>query len=137
MNLNICDGGDGMAVREMAAVREVHPEDGVAGFHESEVDGDVGRGARERLDVRISCAEERFGALDGEGLHRIGELLSPVIALPGISFGIFIRENRPERFEDRLRDVILRRDELKALPLAPRFKFDEMLDACIIHRTLL
>ena len=47
-----------MAVREVAAVREVHAEDGVAGLEQREVDGHVRLRAGVRLHVGVLGAEQ-------------------------------------------------------------------------------
>ena len=46
------------AVRQVAALGEVHRQDGVADLQRGEVDGLVGRRARVRLDVGVLGAEE-------------------------------------------------------------------------------
>ncbi len=47
-----------VAVGEVAAVGEIHPEHGVAGLHHREVDGHVGLGARVGLDIGVLGTEE-------------------------------------------------------------------------------
>ena len=59
-----------MPVRQVAAVRQVHPEDRVARLQQREVDRHVGLRARVRLDVGVLGAEERLRAVDGERSRR-------------------------------------------------------------------
>ena len=51
-----------VAVRQVAAVREVHAEDGVARLHDREIHGHVGLRARVRLHVGVLGAEELLRA---------------------------------------------------------------------------
>ena len=72
-----------MAVRQMAAVREVHAEHRVAGLEQREVDAHVGLRAGMRLHVGVLGAEQRLGAADGQRLDDVDELAAAVVALPG------------------------------------------------------
>ena len=51
-----------VAVREVAAVRQVHAEHRVARLEQRQVDGHVGLRARVRLHVDVLGAEQRLGA---------------------------------------------------------------------------
>ena len=107
-----------MAVREMAAVREVHPEDGVARLEHGEVDGHVRLRAGMRLHVDVLGAEQLLRALDRQRLGDVDELTAAVVALARIAFGVLVRHHRAGGFQHREADEILRRDELEALFLA-------------------
>ena len=52
---------------QVAAVRQTHAQQGVAGFHHRHVDGLVGLAAGVRLDVGVFGSEEFLGAFDGSG----------------------------------------------------------------------
>ena len=60
-----------VAVREVAAVGEVHGEHLVAGLEHGEIDGHVGLAAGVRLDVGVLGAEELLRAVDGELLDDV------------------------------------------------------------------
>ena len=90
-----------MAVREMAAVREVHAEDGVARLEQREVDGHVRLRARVRLHVRVLGAEQRLRARDGRALDDVDVLAAAVVAPARIAFGVLVREDRAGGFENR------------------------------------
>ena len=117
-----------MAVREVAAVGEVHPHDGVARFEDGEVDGHVGLGAGVRLDVGVLGAEEFLGAVDGDVLDDVGRPAAAVVPLPRISLGVLVREDGAHGGEDGLRDVVLRGDELESVVLALGFEADGVGD---------
>ncbi len=44
---------DRVTMGQVPTVQQVHPHDGLAGFHQCVVDGVVGGGARERLHVHV------------------------------------------------------------------------------------
>ena len=72
---------------------QAEPEDPVAVLQDREVGGEVGLGARMRLDVDVLRArEEGERALLGEPLGDVHELAAAVVALPGSpSAYLFVR----------------------------------------------
>ena len=70
-----------MAVGQVAAVREVHAQHGVAGLQRGHIHGDVRLRAGMRLHVGVFGAEERFGAVDGQLLGDVHEFAAAVVAL--------------------------------------------------------
>ena len=70
-----------MAVGEMAAVREVHPEHGVARLEQRQIHAHVGLGAGMRLHVGVLGAEQRLGAIDRQRFDDVDELAAAVVAL--------------------------------------------------------
>jgi hypothetical protein len=56
-------------------------------------------------------AEQRLGAIDRQLFQRIDEVLSFVITLARIALAVLVREHGAGRFQDRLGDVVLRRDQ--------------------------
>src|SRR3954451_23569098 len=120
-----------MTVREMAAVRQVHPHDRVAGLEDGEVNRHVCLRAGVRLHVGVLGAEEFLGAIDGDVLDDVRRPASSVIPLPRISLGIFVREDGAHRGEHGARDVILRGDELERVVLPVGFKRDGIGDLAV------
>ena len=106
-----------MAVREVAAVREVHAEDGVAGLEQREVDRHVRLRARVRLHVGVLGAEQRLRAFDRERFHHVHVFAAAVIALARIAFGVFVRQDGAGGFEQRRAHEIFRGDQLEAVVL--------------------
>ena len=70
-----------VAVREVAAVRQVQPHDGVARLQHRRVGRLVGLRAGVRLHVDVLRAEQLLGALARQVLDDVGELAAAVIAL--------------------------------------------------------
>ena len=99
----------------MAAVRQVHRQDRVAGLQQREVDGHVGLRAGVRLDVGVLAAEELLRPLDRERLGDVDILAAAIIALAGIALGVFVRSARSPRLEHRVAREVLGRDELEPL----------------------
>ena len=107
-----------VAVGEVAAVREVEAEDGVAGGEQRHVGGGVGLRAGVRLHVDVLGAEELFGAVAGQVLDDVGELASAVVALAGVAFGVFVGEDGAGGLEHGAADEVLGGDHLQAFVLA-------------------
>ena len=69
-----------VAVREVAAVGEVHAQDRVAGLEHRQVDGHVRLRAGVRLHVGVLGAEQRLRAVDGQRLDDVDVLAAAVVA---------------------------------------------------------
>jgi hypothetical protein len=113
-----------MAVREVAAVREVHAEHGVAGLEQREIHRHVRLRARMGLDVRVLRAEQLLRARDRERLGNVDEVASTVVALAGVTLGVLVRHDRTGRFEHGLADEVLGGDELEPGVLPMTFLLD-------------
>ncbi len=96
-----------VAVGEVAAMRQVEAEDGIAGLNNGHVGGGVGLRAGVRLHVRVLGAEELFGAVARQIFHHVGILAAAVVALAGVALRIFIGEDGTGRLQHRLADKIL------------------------------
>ena len=116
------------AVREVAAVVELHPEHGVARLAERVVDRRVRLRARVRLDVHVLGAEERAGPLDRERLDDVHVLAAAVVALAGVALGVLVRQHRALAVEHRLRHEVLRRDHLERRLLPPELGLHRLGD---------
>ena len=104
----------GVAVREMTAVREVHAQHRVARLQQGEVHRHVRLRAGMRLDVGVFGPEQVLGAGDRERLGDVDELASTVVPFARIPFGVLVRHHRSGCFENGLAHEVLRRDELEA-----------------------
>ena len=113
-----------MSVREVAAVREVQAQDGVAGLDDGRIGRHVGRRAGVRLHVGVLGAEELLGAIARQVLHHVGELASAVVALAGIAFGVLVGEDRARGFQHGFADEVFGGDQLQAFVLAAFFVLD-------------
>ena len=86
-------------MRQVAAVREVHPHERVARLDEAEIDGHVGLRAGMGLHVRIRRAKELFHPVPREVLGHVHEFAAAVVPLAGVSLGVLVRQGRTERLE--------------------------------------
>ena len=106
------------AVRQVAAVGEVHAHDPVARLEHAEVGGHVGLRAGVRLDVDVLGAGiERQRALLRQALGDVDELAAAVVALARQALGVLVGQPRALGFHDRRGDVVLARDELDLVVL--------------------
>ena len=96
-----------MPVCEVSTVREVQPQDGIAGLNERGVSRHVGGRAGMRLHVGVLGPEELLGAIARQVLDHVGEFASAVIALAGIAFCILVGEDGARGFEHGLADEVL------------------------------
>ena len=95
------------------------PEDGVARLEHRRVGRLVGLRAGVRLHVDVFGAEELLRAIARQVLDDVGVFAAAVIALAGIAFGVFVREDAAGGFEDGFGGEVLAGDqfELRILPL--------------------
>jgi hypothetical protein len=70
--------------------------------------------------------EDGLGALDGERLDLVDELLALVVALARVALGVLVGQHRAGGLEHGGGDVVLRRDEAHLLELALGLAFDEL-----------
>ena len=109
---------DGRAVRQVSAVGEIHPHDGVARLEHRKVDGEVRLRARMRLHVGVFAAEQLLHAPARKFLHFVHKLAAAVIALAGIALRVLVGEVAAHRRHDGGRDDVLAGDEFKVAALA-------------------
>ena len=103
-----------VAVRQMAAVRQIEPHDGIARLNHRRVGGLVGLRARMRLHVDVFRAKQLLRAITRQRLHLIGDLAAAVVAAAGVAFGVFVREDAAGGFENRLGSKIFAGDQLQS-----------------------
>ncbi len=78
------------AVRQVAAVTEIHTEYGIARLQKSKVDSDVCLRAGVRLNIGVLGSEELLCPVYGELLDDINILAAAVVSRTGIALGVFI-----------------------------------------------
>ena len=115
-------------MRQMASVRKVHAEDGIAGFQDRQIHGHIRLAARMRLNIDVFGAKECFGALDCKVLDDVDEFASAVVPAARVSLGVLIGEYGTGRFEYGAIGEIFRRDQLQSFGLALFFVFDRGMD---------
>ena len=106
---------------EVAAVREIEAEDGVARLQNGRVGRRVGLRAGVGLHVDVLAAKDLFGAVAGQVLDHVSVLATAIVAAAGVALGVFVGEDRAGRLEHRLGDEIFAGDHLQPLVLAEGF----------------
>ena len=109
-----------VAVRQVAAVGQVHPENRVTGFKTREVDPLVGLAARVRLHVGGFSAEQLLGAGPREPFRDVDDLAASVITAAGVAFGVLVGHHGAHRLEHGFADEVLGSDQLQATVLSLR-----------------
>ena len=79
-----------VSVGEVAAVGEIHRENGVARLQNREVNGHVGLGTGVGLHVGMIPDENFQHAVNGELFHFVHHLATAIPALAGIAFRVFV-----------------------------------------------
>ena len=80
------------------------------------------------LYVGKLCAEQLLCALSCDVLDNVNALTAAVIALSGVPFRIFVREDRSGSRKNRLRYEVFRRDKLYPVVLPLIFRKDRLAD---------
>ncbi|KAF5045747.1 hypothetical protein DSECCO2_478110 [anaerobic digester metagenome] len=119
---------DRRAVGEVAALGEALAHDPVLVAEVGEVDRLVCLAPRMGLDVRVLGAEEFAEPVARQVLHDVMELAAAVIALAGVSLGIFIGHDGTHRLENRLTDDVLGGDQFQPIDLTQAFFLDDARD---------
>ncbi|MNV59091.1 hypothetical protein D3C71_1514930 [compost metagenome] len=110
------------AVRQMAAVGQVHAEHSIARIEGGQIHGHIRLRAGMRLHIDVVCSEQLLRTVAGKILNDVDILTAAVVALAGIAFGIFIREDGAHSFHNGFTDDILRSDQLDIRLLAFQFQ---------------
>ena len=110
-----------MTMREVSAVREIHPQDLIAVLNRGQINRHVCLRATVRLHVRMLRREQLFHAINRSLLDDVGPFTSTVITFARIAFGILVCEHGARSFEHSFTDKIFRSDQLEAICLARYF----------------
>ncbi len=105
-------------VAEVAAVRKVHGQDGVAGVESRHQDGEVGLGPGVGLDIGVLGPEKFPGPGDRQFLHPIDPGAAPVVASAGVALGVFVGQGRTQGQEHLGAGVVLGGNQDQLLVLA-------------------
>ena len=111
-----------VAVRQMAAVRQVHRQHLVARLEKGEINRHVRAAAGMGLDIGMLRAEQLAGAVDGQLLDRIHVLAAAVPALLGIALGVFVGEHGALRFHHRRAGEVFAGNQFDVFLLALLFQ---------------
>ena len=91
--VELAAGVDRRAVGEVAALVEPEAEHRVAGLQQREVHGHVGVGAGVGLHVGVRRVEQRLGALAGDVLDLVDDLVAAVVALARVALAVLVGED--------------------------------------------
>ena len=116
----------GTAVTEMAAMSQIHAQDGIAGLCQGEEGGQIGVGAGVGLDIGEVAAEELTGTLAGDLLGDVHGVAAAVITLAGIAFGVFVGEAGAHGQHNSLADNVFGGDQFDIAALTGKF----LLNGC-------
>ncbi len=108
-------------VGQVAAVRQVHAQNGVARLQQRGVHGEVSLGAGVRLHVGVIGAEQFFGTIDSQLLNDIHVFAAAVVTLARIAFSVFVGQLGTLSLHHARAGVVLRRDQLDVLFLTHHF----------------
>jgi hypothetical protein len=106
----------------MTAVREIERENAVMNVHNGGIGVQVGRRAREGLDV-----DTPFLGAKVEGLERtllaktlclVDVLVSSIVSLARVTFRVLVLHNTTQRIENSLRREVLRGNQVNEVLLA-------------------
>ena len=117
-----------VAVRQVAAVRQVQAENRVAGLQHRGVRCLVGLRSRVRLHVNVFRAENFLAALARQVLHHVGELAAAIVALARIALGVLVGEDAGSGLEHGFGGEILAGDQLELRILPFHFMLDSIVN---------
>ena len=113
--------GGVVAVREMAARRQVEPHDAVVRREQRSVDGEVG--GRAGVGLHVDAPLGRIAVERGERaraaqvLHLVNDLVAAIVARARHALRVLVGHARAEALHHRLGGEVLGRDELDAMDL--------------------
>src|SRR5579864_6898530 len=102
-------------------MRQVHPQNTVAGLKHGGIGGLIGLRSGMWLNVGMLGAEQLFRPIASEIFHHVNEFASTVIALTRITFRVFIREHAAGGLQDRFGSEVFAGDQFQAAILALDF----------------
>ena len=104
----------GAAVGKMSAVSKIHAHNGVAVLQKRVICCNICLRAGMGLNIGVLCAEQTAGALNGDVLHHINALTAAVVAVCGITLGVFVGKRGAHSQHNGLGNKILAGDKLKS-----------------------
>ena len=115
-----------VAVRQMAAVAQIHRQHFVAGFQHGKINRHVRAGTGVRLDIGVFGAENFLCAVNRELFDGINVFATAIPAFFGIAFGVFVRQHRALRLHDGRTGEIFAGDHLDVFLLALAFMVNRL-----------
>ena len=117
---------------QVTALVEVHAHDGIARLEHREINGGVRLCARVGLYVGVLRAEQLAGSLTRDLLYNVDALAAAVVALSGITLGVFVGQVTAHRRHHGRADNILAGDQLEVSALSFQLVVHGVSDSGII-----
>ncbi|MPN15215.1 hypothetical protein SDC9_162544 [bioreactor metagenome] len=114
------------AVGQVAAVGEIHAENGISQVAQCLIDRIVCLRAAVGLNVDMVGAEDLFGAVSRDVLHHVHALAAAVVPFSGVTFGVFIGQNGGSCGHNGLAHKIFRCDQFNVSPLPVVLRSDSL-----------
>ena len=108
-------------VGQVPALGKIHAHDGIAQIQQRKIDGQVGLCAGVGLHVCILGTKQLAGTVNGNLLDLIHKLAAAVIAVTGITLGIFVGQYAAHSGHNGGGNNIFAGDQLNVLALAGQF----------------
>ena len=108
----------------MPAMGKVQPHDPVARLQQRQKHRLIGLRAGMGLHIDKARAEQLLRAVDSDLFHHIDMLAPAVIAFAGVTFGIFVGQNRPLGAQHIKAHNVFRCDQLDLVHLAIKLASD-------------
>ena len=103
------------AVSQVAALCQVHTQNGIARLQQSGVNSEVSLRTRVRLYVSVVSAKQLFCTIDSQLLNDINVLATAVVAFARITFSIFVGQLRTLRLHNTRAGVVFGGDQFDVL----------------------
>ncbi len=110
-----------MSVGQVAAVRQIQAQNGIARLQHRRVGRGVGLRAGVRLHVDVLSAKNLLRTVSRQVLHNIAELAATVVAPAWIALGVLVGKDRAGRFQYCFGDKVLAGNHLQPFVLAEGF----------------
>ena len=102
----------------MATVVEIQTHEGVAWLQTGQQNGCIGLSTRVRLYVGIFSAKQLADTVDSQLFNLVYNLTAAIVAVAGVTLGIFIRQVGAHSLHDLVAYKVLTGNELNAFQLA-------------------
>ena len=109
----------------MAAMGQVHAQNGITGLEEGKIDGHIGLGAGMGLDIGVGRPEELLDPAQGQVFRGIHIFAAAVKAPARIPLGVLMGQNGTLGLEHRAADEVFRGDHLQLVQLALTLTLDD------------
>ena len=115
-------------MRQMTAVRQIHPHHSITGSAKRHINRHVSLRTAVRLDISPSAFEKLHSTIHSEVFTNVNEGAPAVISPAGIAFSVFIGHHRTHSFENSEAGEVLRSYHFQSMILASCFAYEGIID---------